>query len=568
MGSKNRLRLYAIAASVVVVIAGAGYALQAYSNLKDRTSASVWSRSGPEFVVASRLLYATSNAHSAIAQLSYPNVAQTYKCVHTDVVILSVVPSSLSQSGSHNLSNVNQASNPYEVTLYQGVANSTGILKGYLSYEFYNITREWQSFLLNQSGARTYTVSLTMYATFQFETGTSTLNVYQYYDNIPYDPFNSSFLHPEPYLISNFNLNLYFDLSQAPRFVLPVPANSSSAEPASIGGGGGGGGCNSKNCHDTTTVVYTNTSKSWLPFAVGNLTNTNENSEFIFGTATISGNLNLSFNSNSGSALGTSVVGAILASQNPSWQGQIDTNAYGGQFSVQPVPANENVSMIWIPVTLHTVRTKTMYFACDGSTCVYHGESYSTSVEISYVSSFTANTGFLVNLKNSPFWRDVLGAMGYSLIEQKTLTPGQDNIQVNMSAIATGYTSAASAEQQAVSAASVFVATVGLALAIDTGTSEIPLAGTAADAVNDVNVALAAAGLSLAILSAFESISYGVNARITTSVLQFTNVANAGTAGTTLTANLYQSSTPTSLTTGSGTYSANMPQFFINVVPS
>ncbi len=561
----NLLKSFAIIASVVIVVAGAGYALQTYSRVRERA---IWTEEGPEFIATSHLLYVSNGTSGspATAQLSYPAVTQSYKCVQTDIAIQSLVPSSLSRSGSYNLTDMNQVSNPYEVMLYQGVANSTGILKGYLSSEFYNITREWQSFLLNERGVHTYSVSLTLYATFQFETGNSTLNVYQYYDNIPYDPFNSSFLHPQPYIISNFNLNLYFDLSQTPRFVLPLPVNSStSAAPASIGGGGG---CTPENCHDTTTVVYTNTSKSWLPFVIGNLTNTNENSEFIFGTATISGNLNLSFNSNSGSALGTGVVGGILMSQNPSWHGQIDTNAYGGEFSVQPIPANENVSMIWIPVTLHTVRTKTMYYACDGSTCVYHGESYSTSVEISYVSSFNSSTTFLANLKNSPFWGDVLGAMGYSLIEQKTLTPGQNNVQVNMSAIATGYTSAASAEQKAVNAASVFVATVGLAMAIDTATSEIPLAGTAADAVNDVNVALAAAGLSLSILSAFESISYGVNAKITTSVLLFTNVADSGTAGTTLTANMYQSPATTTLTTSSGTYSPNMPEFFINVVPS
>ena len=73
--------------------------------------------------------------------------------------------------------------------------------------------------------------------------------------------------------------------------------------------------------------------------------------------------------------------------------------------------------------------------------------------------------------------------------------------------------------------------------------------------MNDVNAALAAADLSLAILSAFESIGYSVGAKITNSLLPFINQPNPGTAGITLKANLYQSSASTSLTTDSGTYS-------------
>lgn len=51
---------------------------------------------------------------------------------------------------------------------------------------------------------------------------------------------------------------------------------------------------------------------------------------------------------------------------------------------------------------------------------------------------------------------------------------------------------------------------------------------TSADAVNDVYIALAAAGLSLSILPAFESMSNGVNAKIVTSFVTLTNAPNSG----------------------------------------
>ncbi|MCL4332317.1 MAG: hypothetical protein M1162_02210 [Candidatus Thermoplasmatota archaeon] len=103
------------------------------------------------------------------------------------------------------------------------------------------------------------------------------------------------------------------------------------------------------------------------------------------------------------------------------------------------------------------------------------------------------------------------------------------------------------------------LAGIGLGLTIATALSVIPVVGTAAQAVNDVNAALAVAGLVLAEVSALSSIS--VTSLVSTyfNEVSIHNNPTSGQSGTDLTVNSYGAVEPTEFQDGSTTVSFNAP---------
>lgn len=564
--AKVSTKVLAVTLVVAIVTAGATFVLltdvpATHSGRSD----TLWKSEGPSLLAH---VHISGTAPPQTSGLNtFLELTQQFSDVKSQLFLYSPIPNSLNHNGAVNLSSMNQSSNPYQVLLYNDTSNETGVFTGYLSNSFYQIVNEWKAVLIRNNMSITTSVSLEMYAVLQFVSGTQ-LMVYQFYNNVPFDPFNSSLQQPVNYQLSSFNIPLYFDLGRAP--TVQYHLNSSATASTAQSHRQIGGNCN--DCKDSSTVVYDNTSNAILPLIVDNLTNSNENSQMIISNYVIGYDLNLNFNSNSGTSVTNGVVGSPVMSSQPSWGATInDITKFGGAAPTDPTAAH-NISAVGIPATLHVVRTKFFYVTCyAGTNCELTGTSYSTSVAIVDSPTYNATAEYLTNMKNSPFWGDILGSMGFSPGQNTSatpITPGTSNVYVNVThSVNSAYSNAASALQTAVGAAATFIGVVGLALALDTATSDIPIVGTATDAINDVNVGLAAACLGLSILSSFTSICFSENLGINTTLLNFENlVYNITTNGTTLYVHELQSSYTTTLQLSSA-YSMNTPSLLFNVSP-
>ena len=106
---------------------------------------------------------------------------------------------------------VNSSSRSNDVLLYSGVSKN-GNITGYLNDSFYSLTNAWNSML--QSGSDT--ISLSLYA-FYDSVSDGHLNVYTYYDNMPYNPYLK--------IPVSFSAGARFNLSM-PDLVVSVPSSS------------------------------------------------------------------------------------------------------------------------------------------------------------------------------------------------------------------------------------------------------------------------------------------------------------------------------------------------------
>ena len=106
---------------------------------------------------------------------------------------------------------VNSSSRSNDVLLYSGVSKN-GNITGYLNDSFYSLTNAWNSLL--QSGSDN--ISLSLYA-FYDSVSDGHLNVYTYYDNMPYNPFLK--------IPVSFSAGARFNLSM-PDLVISIPSSS------------------------------------------------------------------------------------------------------------------------------------------------------------------------------------------------------------------------------------------------------------------------------------------------------------------------------------------------------
>jgi hypothetical protein len=486
---------------------------------------------------------------------SIPSVASqfnSYNYSNVSAAVFSPVPGSLNSSSSHNLSGFNQTSNPYEVRLFEGNANADGSVLGYLNANFFNVSRQWQKYASNG----TENVSLSLLASYSYAKNGS-FYVYTYYNNIPYNPFSQFF---SPGVGYQFNTSIYFN-TQEPSAVIPINSSNvvNMTQPyVRIGGGG-------NNCNTQYTTVYDKTMSAPMPLMSASL-NLPSSSELNYGFDQFSGSLEFSFNSASKNTLES----YVQTSASPSWSGT-DSSFSATAASMNAYPtSNENVSMIYMPgVSIHVVATDILYEYTDGSTCAYINGGTTTSISVTGVGSsdFDPNEIFMSNVANSQYWYAIFNALGMSKISSQTLSSGQTASNWQFSADAAGYTNAADAETSAVNAASVMVASLGVELAIGTAAGVIPGADSAIDAVALVNDALAGASLTLAIISAFSSISYSTSLQMSYNSMNIGNAALGGTSGSTLTVNTYQASTHSEIIVNGNVYDMNMPMTYIVGIP-
>ncbi|MHB1707846.1 MAG: hypothetical protein ACYCT2_00005 [Thermoplasmataceae archaeon] len=108
------------------------------------------------------------------------------------------------------LTTVNSSSSSNDVLLYSGLSTN-GRITGYLNDSFYSLTGAWNSLLQSPSD----NISLSLYA-FYDSVSDGRLNIYSYYNNLPYNP---DLKRP-----ISFNVGVRFNLSM-PDLVMPIPIN-------------------------------------------------------------------------------------------------------------------------------------------------------------------------------------------------------------------------------------------------------------------------------------------------------------------------------------------------------
>jgi hypothetical protein len=189
------MKLFAVIASVVIIAAGAGYALHVYSRRSvSRPKPKPAGYFGPRVVV-----YSNSPAVS-IANNTTINVQ-----------IFSAVPSAFAKTGLsfYSIAQDNQWNNSVNdellnATMLPGNA-STG--RFFLSAQFNSIAREWMSLLSPDTG--TNYPSLTVEAVKTVVLNGSML-LYQYYNNIPFNPFSLSVISANSTLLASTGLKSWF----------------------------------------------------------------------------------------------------------------------------------------------------------------------------------------------------------------------------------------------------------------------------------------------------------------------------------------------------------------------
>ena len=527
--------------AIISIVAVLSFSIPIGAYFVDHSSKSA--ENGPQIEVRTQIL--NEKASPFIS-----NVDLGLNLSNVTVAIFSPVPASLNSTDTYNLSAVNQTNNPYEVRLFQGNANAQGIVMGHLSSQFFTVVKEWRTYMQNN----TQQVSLMMYASLLYELNDS-LYVYSYYNNIPFNPMATEFLHSSSGLLSAFNLSVSFDLANPSEI---FPANATAIPDGTIGPGS----CRTQTDYTTT---YDKTINTEIPLMSATL-GPSSNSELNYGFASFSGSLEMSFNSASKNTLQSY---AIMTSS-PSWSGTDNSFAESSASSNAYPQSNENVSMIYIPsVSLHVVATEITYQYDEATYCKYVNGGTTTSITVTGVSNsqFDPYETFLSNVANSPYWYAIFGALAHTSDGQVSLSSGQTYSQWSFTGAASGYTSAASAEQTAVNAVSVTMAGIGLGLAVATAAGVIPGASSAADAVDLVNEALAGASLDLAILSAFSSISYSTTLQMQYDTVNIGNQALGGTSGSSLNVNIFQASSQTQLDANGGVYYVNMPLTYIIGTP-
>ncbi len=130
-----------------------------------------------------------------------------------------------------NLTTYSVRSNLFDVELYRGMAGVNGLLYGTLNSSFYNIETQWRSILVNVKD----NVSISIHASVTSLQNNS-LYIYNYYNNIPYNPFRNNSL---------FHTTVSFNLT-APSYVFRLN-NSSVSQATTV----------SSNCISNSQTVAT-----------------------------------------------------------------------------------------------------------------------------------------------------------------------------------------------------------------------------------------------------------------------------------------------------------------------
>jgi hypothetical protein len=465
------------------------------------------------------------------------------------VSVFGIVPNSLrnNELQAIDLESVNESNNSYQDLLFRGLTNSKGAISGKLSPAFNEIVSEWKALT---TPASINTVSLALYANYGVvENGT--LYTYSYYNNLPYDPFS-------PVSSYNFDVNFVLNLSN-PTTVTPLVGSimAPSAVPLGIPP--------PPPCDPGYYYYLYNQSSVTgnFPVEVTYLNDSSDVDTIAAGYTMASGTMSYSFNSAT-SPYSTSVPSSSVdMSESPS----VSSNSLSiSGFNVQTAStSSEVISEMYIPnATITITNYDGWHVTGSGSDCTDTFLGYQTTIEVSGVNLSGSDPIHASANDNSYYGWTINNEFNMQSIDNFPLGPSDSisNISSYLDQVS-GWSSAASEEQTAMNALSVFSASLGLALAIIDAAGIIPEGSEAADLASTLDVLNSQLGFKLALISAFESISYSTTYTFVYTSYGITNVlVNSGNS---LNVALYDSSYSTVLTIGGVNYPVSMPQLYYYV---
>ena len=456
-----------------------------------------------------------------------------------------------------NLTTYSVRSNLFDVELYRGMAGVNGLLYGTLNSSFYNIETQWRSILVNVKD----NVSISIHASVTSLRNNS-LYIYNYYNNIPYNPFRNNSL---------FHTTVSFNLT-APSYVFRLNNSSVSqattvssnrisnsqtvATPAATLYPCNGPAPTSYELLNETTVTGP------LPVAMTNMSTASSISYADLAASYTVSTMELSFNSASTNVNQSSAV----MSTSPSFNG---TNS---QFTTQQasIAAFPNTStypgtsfvMIYIPnVTCRVtnlLEVNTVYIPSEHECYNVYGPVFSDG-KISNIATIEFLTEAVPSAIGSVFHQ----ALKTTLITNDTVSVGHSLQLTDMESKAAGWSNAQDAYNKAIGIASAFSAALGTGLAVADALDFIPEVGAAAGIAETVNALATAVGDITTVLSLMNSISFSTTYTQSIQTISVTNDALPGYSGNSLYMALYEFSLSDTITINGTAYSPSMPLSYI-----
>lgn len=452
---------------------------------------------------------------------------------NVSVALFSPVPSSLENASlsTISLAGANLTDNPYEVMLAEGTS-ANGTLRVALGSEFSLIQTEWQS-LVPRGG----NVSLTMYAQYIVPNGSS-LQVWSYYDNVPYDP------HAQ---ISSLNATAFFDLTQPP-LVLPV---GPSAQAVGVQRIGGGGGCPTQTDY---TLINSTTRTGPFPIGIAYLNDGSTTDVIVLSETFATQSMQFSFDS----ATTNSKESYVDASGTPSYSGPGATMTVTSVGTDATNSYGDVVGLVYIPgTTLYVSNVQVTYQYASGSSCAYVNGGIQTTVEVTQISD--ANNDLYAEATD---WTGAVGAiLEYFHLENLksgVFAAGTGFTLSDWMATDTEYNNAKDAMNQVLGIASAFDASLTIAFLVIDAADIFGPAGEAASVPVEMDALANALGLAVYIASAFDTLSFSTTYTQSMQVIGVTNVEQ-GPSPASLTMTAYTSTYSTYLDIGGTTYTAYMP---------
>jgi hypothetical protein len=438
---------------------------------------------------------------------------------------------------------VDQPAVSHVESLFAGSPDSSGVVAGSLSTQFYTVNSETKLLM----SSMTTSVSLQLFATL-IVVSNGTGQVYTYSNNLAYNP-NS----PPPVFRSNVTFGAQ------PTFSVPV-VNSSIAQPsASPDRGIGGGGCNPGYQWNPIGVTFANDID--LPVATLNVENAPSGSAVSFDIDYFAGSFSMSFNSNTAYTT-TSGLSGVQMSSNPSWSG--DDASFSGENPssfVANSPGYSPVAMIDLTgVDLEVVNYEWEYLNNQCSETLY--DSYMTN----FIPDGMSSSSYSFATPALPsFFPSVLNSMklwGEFTTQTLPYAGGPFSLYSVMYG-ATGYSGAVNAYSGVESFLSSLAAGIGLMLAASVALGLLPGEGDA-NAAACTAVLASIADYSAGFLTSVNSISFSTT--VTTSIEQFSiDQPGSGTDNGPLTAQINAENTGTELSLSSGTYYPDLPLVYVVV---
>lgn len=466
----------------------------------------------------------------------------------TTIQVFSTVPSTSAYLAA-SIPNTSLASNGYDDQLFSGSPNSSGVIQSNLSPVFNSIDGSWQ----HVDSPLTTQVSLQLYATRLVTVG-SVDEVYTYFNNLPYNPARPP---------ATFTSEVVFP--STPAFTVPAAGLSVSLAPQGKTCNGGPCGCPNGNFYQWDEFRQTSMTNDLLPLAIANLTATNSTAGLAFAVTVAKAALNLSFNGDTGYMSNGSLT-SMQMSSSPSWSGN-DTSFQGASQAALVIPS-EPIAVIGIAnvSAVVTLWNYTYWHTTASGSCV--GTPTGNQMATDQIDGLqTSATNFNFVFDNLPkFWGGLISEMlDYKTFQNVTQKHGATATELYTEMeTASGYSSAASAYNQALKALSTLAAVVGVMTTVSDALDLIPGAGDVSTTAEAIQVLADIYGDYSSFASLFNSISFSTTASVSLEMAPF----DVGSAYVNLVLGFQECTLPTGITIDGSNYSPYMPLVYVVAGPT